>query len=71
MQSTCRKCMGRRTVIKTPCSECQGAGKTVQRKTINVPVPAGWCYWLQRRKCCGEGKNDCSGVVDVGAFYEN
>ncbi|ESN98977.1 hypothetical protein HELRODRAFT_185044 [Helobdella robusta] len=41
MQSTCRHCRGSRVLIKTPCVECQGAGKTIQRKHIAVPVPAG------------------------------
>lgn len=41
MRSTCRHCYGARVLIKTPCMECQGKGKTVQRKKIVVPVPAG------------------------------
>lgn len=41
MRSTCRHCFGSCMLIKTPCVECQGKGKTVQRKRVNVPVPAG------------------------------
>ncbi|ELT93451.1 hypothetical protein CAPTEDRAFT_151304 [Capitella teleta] len=41
MRSTCRHCHGTRVLIPTPCTECQGKGKTVQRKTVTVPVPAG------------------------------
>ncbi|XP_055329509.1 protein tumorous imaginal discs, mitochondrial-like [Paramacrobiotus metropolitanus] len=41
MRSTCRQCRGTRVYIKNPCTECEGKGKTVQRKTITVPVPPG------------------------------
>jgi len=41
MRSTCRHCFGSRMLIKTPCVECQGKGRTVQRRRVNVPVPAG------------------------------
>ncbi|XP_015178464.1 PREDICTED: protein tumorous imaginal discs, mitochondrial isoform X2 [Polistes dominula] len=41
MRSTCRYCNGTRIYIKHPCSECEGKGKTVQRKKVTVPVPAG------------------------------
>ncbi|XP_002138555.2 protein tumorous imaginal discs, mitochondrial isoform X1 [Drosophila pseudoobscura] len=41
MRSTCRYCQGTRQYIKYPCSECEGKGKTVQRRKVTVPVPAG------------------------------
>lgn len=41
MRSTCRYCQGTRVYIKYPCAECEGKGQTVQRKRVNVPVPAG------------------------------
>lgn len=41
MRSTCRHCRGTRTILEKPCFECSGKGKTVQRKRIVVPVPAG------------------------------
>ncbi|XP_066509809.1 dnaJ heat shock protein family (Hsp40) member A3b [Hoplias malabaricus] len=41
MQSTCRRCGGRGSIIITPCVMCRGTGQTKQRQTINVPVPAG------------------------------
>ncbi|GAV02385.1 hypothetical protein RvY_12958 [Ramazzottius varieornatus] len=41
MRSTCRQCRGTRVFIKNPCIDCEGKGKTVQRKTVTVPVPAG------------------------------
>ena len=41
MRSTCRHCYGQREIIQKPCVECSGRGKTVQRKKVVVPVPAG------------------------------
>ncbi|XP_023036995.1 protein tumorous imaginal discs, mitochondrial isoform X1 [Drosophila willistoni] len=41
MRSTCRYCQGTRQYIKYPCLECEGKGKTVQRRKVTVPVPAG------------------------------
>ena len=41
MRQTCRYCKGSRMFIKFPCTECEGKGQTVQRKTVTVPVPAG------------------------------
>merc|ERR1712168_606669 len=41
MRSTCRRCAGQKYVISRPCNECEGKGKTVQRRKITVPVPAG------------------------------
>ncbi len=41
MRSTCRKCHGHRILVHKPCLECAGKGKTVQRRKIIVPVPAG------------------------------
>lgn len=51
MRSTCRHCFGSCMLIKTPCVECQGKGKTVQRKRVIVPVPAG------RTDCFLDAKN--------------
>jgi DnaJ family protein A protein 3 len=41
MRSTCRMCHGTRLHIKNPCRECNGKGSTQQRKTVEIPVPAG------------------------------
>ncbi|XP_069131155.1 dnaJ homolog subfamily A member 3, mitochondrial-like isoform X2 [Argopecten irradians] len=41
MRSTCRRCMGKRTIISKPCFDCRGKGKIVLRKKVIVPVPAG------------------------------
>lgn len=41
LRSTCRACKGSRMHISKPCKACQGKGKTLQRKRVSVPVPAG------------------------------
>lgn len=37
----CPACQGRGTVIRTPCTQCRGRGRTKIRKSIHVKVPAG------------------------------
>lgn len=41
MRSTCRYCAGSGQYNRYPCIECDGKGMNVQRKTVNIPVPAG------------------------------
>ncbi|XP_024920136.1 dnaJ heat shock protein family (Hsp40) member A3a [Cynoglossus semilaevis] len=41
MRSTCRRCLGKGSVISTPCNSCGGKGQTKQTQTVMVPVPAG------------------------------
>jgi len=41
MRSTCRQCQGEKAINRHPCSECEGKGKVIVRRRINVPVPPG------------------------------
>jgi len=41
MRQTCRLCAGKRILNPNPCNECMGKGRTVQRTTVAVQVPAG------------------------------
>ncbi|OZC09568.1 putative chaperone protein DnaJ [Onchocerca flexuosa] len=41
MQSTCGRCRGTGSYNKNPCLQCEGHGRTVQRRTVTVNVPAG------------------------------
>lgn len=40
-QQPCQRCGGKGQIIKTPCKECRGTGKTTQRSTLEVKIPAG------------------------------
>jgi molecular chaperone DnaJ len=39
--STCRACMGRGRVAKERCATCSGAGRTEEKKKLDLRVPAG------------------------------
>ncbi len=39
--TTCPRCLGRGTVVKTPCHECRGSGRTYQTRQLQVAIPAG------------------------------
>ncbi|CAF1687004.1 unnamed protein product, partial [Adineta ricciae] len=41
MRAACRTCHGRRETISRPCLECSGKGKTAQKKSVTIPIPAG------------------------------
>ncbi len=39
--TTCPRCNGKRTVVRTPCHECHGSGRTYANRRIQVSIPAG------------------------------
>lgn len=41
MQTTCRTCGGRGTVIRDPCDRCGGEGLVMVRRRIDVHIPPG------------------------------
>jgi molecular chaperone DnaJ len=41
MEHTCPTCNGRGEVIDDPCDSCQGAGRVVRERTLQVNVPPG------------------------------
>lgn len=41
VERTCGTCQGRGEVIADPCSNCNGAGKIAQERTLSVNIPAG------------------------------
>jgi molecular chaperone DnaJ len=41
IQQTCRTCGGRGSVVTDPCSHCQGRGREVVRRKLEIQVPAG------------------------------
>lgn len=38
---TCTQCQGRGTIIRDPCWQCRGAGRTRANRKIKVKIPAG------------------------------
>jgi len=41
MRQTCRYCGGARVLNPNPCDACNGKGKSVQQRKININIPAG------------------------------
>ncbi len=50
----CPQCGGRGVVVEHPCHECDGAGRTLDRRELSVEVPAG-IHDGQRIRLSGEG----------------
>ena len=53
-QQTCPECRGLRRVLETPCGDCDGEGRRVVQRTLEVEVPAG-IHDGQRIRIRGEG----------------
>lgn len=41
MSSTCPHCQGSGKIVKNPCGQCHGAGKTREKQQITLNIPAG------------------------------
>lgn len=41
MQTSCSRCRGTGYYNKNPCLDCEGHGRSVQRKSVSVNIPAG------------------------------
>jgi molecular chaperone DnaJ len=52
--ATCPSCQGRGVIVEHPCEECEGAGRTLERRELEVQVPAG-IHDGQRIRLSGEG----------------
>ncbi len=55
VQQTCPHCRGTGKIITNPCTECQGAGRVKEQKTLSVKVPAG-VDTGDRIRLAGEGE---------------
>jgi molecular chaperone DnaJ len=51
---TCPACAGSGRRIETPCSECRGGGRIVEKRTLEVEIPPG-IHDGQRIRISGEG----------------
>ncbi|HEY0417099.1 MAG TPA: molecular chaperone DnaJ [Gaiellaceae bacterium] len=58
--TTCPRCQGRGIVVEHPCSECAGAGRTPERRELDVDIPAG-IHDGQRIRISGEGHSGSPG----------
>ncbi len=67
MTSTCRKCGGAGSVIRSPCRSCGGAGVARKPKTVQINVPAGVDTGMNLR-LSGEGDAGERGGA-AGHFY--
>jgi molecular chaperone DnaJ len=50
----CPTCSGTGRFVETPCTECHGAGRVLEQRTIEVEIPAG-IHDGQRIRMSGEG----------------
>ncbi len=41
MITTCPSCLGQGSVVEEPCPQCDGAGRSPQKRQISVKIPAG------------------------------
>ncbi|MHB8836978.1 MAG: molecular chaperone DnaJ [Candidatus Methylomirabilia bacterium] len=41
LSTACPACRGEGRVIKNPCTACKGRGQTLEKKTVEVKIPAG------------------------------
>ncbi len=52
--TACPRCGGTGQIITTPCSDCEGAGRTVEERRLEVKIPAG-IHDGQQIRLTGEG----------------
>lgn len=57
---TCHACGGAGEVIKNPCTDCSGSGRTMKESRLKVKIPAGVDHG-QRLKMRGEGEAGSGG----------
>ena len=53
-RTACPDCRGRGQIVEHPCKECDGAGRTLESRELDVDVPAG-IHDGQRIRVSGEG----------------
>jgi molecular chaperone DnaJ len=58
---SCPRCAGSGRIVETPCSACDGAGRTLVRRSVEVEVPPG-IHDGQRIRMRGRGHAGASGA---------
>ncbi len=69
MATTCTSCSGKGQVIKSPCKVCRGQGRAVDKKQIEVNVPAGVDNGT-RLRLTGEGEGGYRGAPAGDLYVE-
>ena len=67
VQTACPRCRGRGKMVTDPCKTCRGQGRTLQKRSINVKIPAGVDTGI-RMRVGGEGEGG-SGGGPTGDLY--
>lgn len=57
---TCANCQGKGQIIRNPCKECRGAGRTEKEKSLEIKIPAG-VETGSRLRITGEGEAGVNG----------
>jgi molecular chaperone DnaJ len=65
----CPTCRGAGTVVETPCSACDGNGRTIETKQLEVEIPAG-IHDGQRIRIRGAGHAGTGGGPPGDAYVE-
>src|SRR5439155_2172258 len=65
---TCPACGGSGRKIETPCSECQGAGRVLEERRVEVSIPPG-IHDGQRIRLSGEGHAGATAGARAGEMY--
>jgi molecular chaperone DnaJ len=66
---SCPACLGAGEVVETPCSECDGDGRLLRAKELEVAIPAG-IHDGQRIRIRGEGHAGANGGLPGDAYVE-
>jgi molecular chaperone DnaJ len=66
---SCPACAGTGSVVETPCTACDGAGRTLQQTELEVEIPAG-IHDGQRIRITGAGHAGSAGGLPGDAYVE-
>ena len=66
---TCPTCLGVGTVVESACTVCQGDGRTLESKELEVEIPAG-IHDGQRIRMRGAGHAGANGGIPGDAYVE-
>ncbi len=69
MQQTCPQCGGRGQIVRNPCKECRGVGRTEEVKVLSVKIPAGVDSG-DRIRLAGEGEAGPPGTPPGDLYVE-